>query len=319
MKRIAAIILAVALVLTVLCSCSGKDDNNKTSSGGKVNVITTIFPPYDFTRQIGGDKVNVSMLLKPGMESHSFEPSPKDIVNIQNCDLFIYVGGESDEWVKTILESDDKKPGRIIALMDCVDTVEETTVEGMTAEKEEGEESGEKEYDEHVWTSPKNAIAISKKISSALQEIDPENKGVYETNTVNYSKELSKLDGEFREVVDSAKTKLLIFGDRFPFRYFTDEYGLGYFAAFPGCSAETEPSAATISFLIEKTKEKKIPAVFKIEFSNGKVAQTIADASGAKVLMMHSCHNVDGESMEKGATYISLMEGNLKNLKEALS
>ena len=315
MKKIIALILAGIMALSVLCACNSEDDNNKTD--GKLKVITTIFPPYDFTRQIVGDKIDLSMLLKPGMESHSFEPSPKDIVNIQNCDLFIYVGGESDEWVRTILESDDKKPKKIIALMDCVDTVEEATVEGMTAE--EHEEGEEKEYDEHVWTSPKNAVTITKKIAEILDELDPSDKKIYDENTRQYCAQLTQLDNEFRETVDSAKNKLVVFGDRFPFRYFTDEYGLGYFAAFPGCSAETEPSAATISFLIDKVKEKNIPVVFKIEFSSGKVAKTIAEPSGAKVLEFHSCHNVDADGFNNGETYVSLMKKNLKNLKEALS
>ena len=315
MKKIIALILAGIMALSVLCACNSEDDNNKTD--GKLKVITTIFPPYDFTRQIAGDKIDLSMLLKPGMESHSFEPSPKDIVNIQNCDLFIYVGGESDEWVRTILESDDKKPKKIIALMDCVDTVEEATVEGMTAE--EHEEGEEKEYDEHVWTSPKNAVTITKKIAEILDELDPSDKKIYDENTRQYCAQLTQLDNEFRETVDSAKNKLVVFGDRFPFRYFTDEYGLGYFAAFPGCSAETEPSAATISFLIDKVKEKNIPVVFKIEFSSGKVAKTIAEPSGAKVLEFHSCHNIDADGFNNGETYVSLMKKNLKNLKEALS
>ena len=315
MKKIIALILAGIMALSVLCACNSEDDNNKTD--GKLKVITTIFPPYDFTRQIAGDKIDLSMLLKPGMESHSFEPSPKDIVDIQSCDLFIYVGGESDEWVRTILESDDKKPKKIIALMDCVDTVEEATVEGMTAE--EHEEGEEKEYDEHVWTSPKNAVTITKKIAEILNELDPSDKKIYDENTRQYCAQLTQLDNEFRETVDSAKNKLVVFGDRFPFRYFTDEYGLGYFAAFPGCSAETEPSAATISFLIDKVKEKNIPVVFKIEFSSGKVAKTIAEPSGAKVLEFHSCHNVDADGFNNGETYVSLMKKNLKNLKEALS
>lgn len=315
MKKIIALILAGIMALSVLCACNSEDDNNKTD--GKLKVITTIFPPYDFTRQIAGDKIDLSMLLKPGMESHSFEPSPKDIVDIQSCDLFIYVGGESDEWVRTILESDDKKPKKIIALMDCVDTVEEATVEGMTAE--EHEEGEEKEYDEHVWTSPKNAVTITKKIAEILDELDPSDKKIYDENTRQYCAQLTQLDNEFRETVDSAKNKLVVFGDRFPFRYFTDEYGLGYFAAFPGCSAETEPSAATISFLIDKVKEKNIPVVFKIEFSSGKVAKTIAEPSGAKVLEFHSCHNVDADGFNNGETYVSLMKKNLKNLKEALS
>lgn len=316
MKKIIALILSAVILLLMLCACGGNDD---TKTDGKLKIIATIFPPYDFARQIGGDYIDLTMLLKPGMESHNYEPSPKDIVNIRNSDLFIYVGGESDEWVKTILESDEKKPKKIIALMDCVDTVEETTVEGMTAGEKKSENGEEIELDEHVWTSPKNAITITKKISQAMAELDPGNKKIYDENTRNYSAQLTQLDEQFRQTVESAKNKLVIFGDRFPFRYFTDEYGLGYFAAFPGCSSETEPSAATISFLIDQVREKKIPVVFKIEFSNGKVAQTIAEPIGAKVLEMHSCHNIDADSMKNGATYLSLMKQNLNNLKEALS
>ncbi len=314
MKRIIACMLAVVTMLSLLCGCENEKDEK---TDGKLNVIATIFPPYDFTRQIAGDEVNLSMLLKPGMESHHFEPSPKDIINIRNCDLFIYVGGESDEWVKTILESNDKKPRKIIALMDCVDTVEEAVTEGMTGEEET--DGDEKEYDEHVWTSPKNAITITKKIAQALDELDPGHKKLFDENTRQYAVQLTQLDQQFRETVDQSERKLLIIGDRFPFRYLTDEYGLGYYAAFPGCSSETEPSASTISFLIQKVKEKKVPVVFKIEFSNGKVASTVAEPTGAKVLELHSCHNVDADSMQNGVTYLSLMQQNLRNIKEALS
>ena len=314
MKKIIAVTMAVLTAMIVLCACKPVSDKD---SEGKIKIVTTIFPPYDFAKQIGGDNVSVSMLLKPGMESHNFDPTPQDIIKIQDADIFIYVGGESDEWVKDILESDDKKPEKVIALMECVDTVQEDTIVGMTAGKEE--DSDEIEYDEHVWTSPVNAITISKKISSVLSEIDPENKSTYEKNVNEYSKELSVLDNDFKNAVINAKNKTIVFADRFPFRYFADEYGLSYFAAFPGCSTDTEPSASTISFLINKVEEKSIPVVFTIEFSNGKIADTICEATGAKRLEMHSCHNLSAEMMDKGVTYVSLMRNNLKNLKEALN
>ncbi len=314
MKKLTAIILSAVFVLTLFCGCTtvgNKDDE------GKLNVVTTIFPPYDFVRQIAGDNVNVSMLLKPGTESHNYDPTPKDIIKIQDADLFIYVGGESDEWVRDILESDDKQPRKIIALTDCVDTVQEDITTGMTVESES---DGDKiEYDEHVWTSPVNAITISKKITQALQELDTKNKKVYEKNMLEFARDLSALDNDFRETVENAENKVLIFADRFPMRYFADEYGLAYFAAFPGCSSEMEPSAATVSFLIDKVKSKKIPVVFTIEFSNGKVADTICEATGAKKLEFHSCHNVSQKMLDDGATYISIMRTNLKNLKEALA
>ena len=315
MKKIICLILSVMLIVVMLCACDISDSNGN-GDGKKVSVITTIFPSYDFARQVGGENVDLTMLIKPGMESHNYDPTPQDIIKIQECDLFIYTGGESDEWVKDILESGDEQPKKTLALMDCVDTVQEDTVEGMTAQQEEGDEI---EYDEHVWTSPKNALTISKKISEALIELDPENENTYKKNTNNYAKELSVLDNEFAEVVDNGKRRLLIFGDRFPFRYFADEFGLSYFAAFPGCSSETEPSAATVSFLIDKVQEKKIPVVFTIEFSNGKVADTICEATGVKKLEMHSCHNVTQEDFNKGITYVSLMRENLGNLREALA
>lgn len=309
MKKITAIVMSVLVLVGCLCACKPTDIDNESS--GKLNVVTTIFPPYDFARQVGGDNVNVTMLLKPGMESHNYDPTPKDIEKIQKADLFIYVGGESDEWVRDILKSDDKQPKMVLSLMDCVDTVQKDTVAGMTAKKEENND--EIEYDEYVWTSPKNAITISKKISEQLKELDQKNEMAYEKNTIYYAKELSSLDKEFSDVVEGAGNKTIIFGDRFPFRYFADEYGLSYFAAF------TEPSEETISFLINKVNEKKIPVVFMIEFSDGKVADTICEATGAKKLEIHSCRNVSQKMFDSGATYISIMRNNLKNLKEALS
>lgn len=325
MKKILAIIITSVMLVATLCACSNNENSvSKTQSGsgdsdGKISVVTTIFPPYDFARQVGGDNVDLTMLLKPGTESHNYDPTPQDIIKIQNCDLFIYVGGESDEWVKDILESNDSKPKKIISLMDCVDTVQEEIVEGMEQDKDEDDDSHKIEYDEHVWTSPKNAIIISKKISSALIELDKDNEKTYEKNTTEYSQKLSLLDSKFQNIVDNAKRKTIIFGDRFPMRYFADEYGLKYYAAFPGCSSETEPSAATVSFLIDKVKAEKIPVVFSIEFSNGKVADTICEDTGAKKLTFHSCHNVTQEQFDSGVTYIDLMNQNAENIKEALS
>lgn len=314
MKRLTAIILSMALLALLLCGCKINNDKDDDS---KLNVVTTIFPPYDFVRQIGGDNVNISMLLKPGTESHNYDPTPKDIIKIQDADLFIYVGGESDEWVRDILESDDKQPKKVIALTECVDTVQEDITTGMTVDEEN--DSDKIEYDEHVWTSPKNALTISRKIEEVLEEIDNKNKKVYEKNMLEYARELSSLDNDFKDTVSKAKNKTMIFADRFPMRYFADEYGLGYFAAFPGCSSDMEPSAATISFLINKVKEKKIPVVFTIEFSSGKIADTICEATNAKRLEFHSCHNISQKMFDDGATYISIMRNNLKNLKEALN
>ena len=317
MKKILALILSVSLCIVSLCACGDTRNNNS----GKLSVVATIFPPYDFTRQIAGDKTDLTMLLKPGMESHDYDPTPQDIIKIQNADLFIYVGGESDEWVKDLLDSADKKPKKTIALIDCVDAVEEETVEGMEHEEEEDEsgDSDEKEYDEHVWTSPVNAVEIVKSISEGLQSLDKDNADTYKKNTDDYCKKLSSLDSEFEEIVQNGKRNTVVFGDRFPFRYFTDRYGLEYSAAFPGCSSQTEPSAATVSYLIDKVNEEKIPVVFCIEFSNGKIADTICESTGAKKMEFHSCHNVTKQDFENGVTYLQIMNNNKNVLREALA
>jgi zinc transport system substrate-binding protein len=256
------------------------------------------------------------MLLPPGAESHSFEPTPRDIIRVQNCDVFIYGGGESDAWVETILESLDTSRMEIITLMDCVDVVEELIVEGMQEEEEEEEEGPE--YDEHVWTSPRNARLIVRKIADVLKRRDGANAAEYERNTVSYLEKLTDLDSSFQTMIDGARRKTFIFGDRFPFRYFADAYGLSYFAAFPGCSTETECSAATIAFLINKVRAEQIPVVFHIELSNEKIADIICEGTGAKKLLLHAVHNVSRREFDSGATYYDLMSNNLRNLREAL-
>ncbi|MDR0599358.1 MAG: metal ABC transporter substrate-binding protein [Treponema sp.] len=288
-------------------------------------MITTIFPPYDFVRTItalprknaspGGTAVKLTMLLKPGAESHSYEPSPQDIIAIQNAGLFIYVGGESEEWANRILDSMDGSKTRIIALMDCVDPVEEEIVEGM--EQDEDGEAGPA-YDEHVWTSPRNAKRIVEKIARALCEADPPNAGLYERNAAACLAELDALDGEFRAIVSGAARKTLIFADRFPLRYFIDAYNLNYYAAFPGCSTETEPSAAVVAFLINKIRAEKIPVVFHLEFSNGRMADAISESTGADKRLFHSAHNVSRDELAAGITYVEIMRRNEAALREAL-
>ncbi|MGF7145112.1 zinc transport system substrate-binding protein [Anaerotaenia torta] len=500
MKKSISIMLMLILIITVMSGCA--KSGNPSDSADKISVVSTIFAPYDFVREIVGDKAEITMLLPPGSESHSYEPTPQDIIKIQNCDVFVYVGGDSDAWVHEVLESMDTSKMKIITLMDCVEAVEEELVEGMeddhghdhgsedfdpanvkdrpmsdfnggwisgiplindgsldeyiehTAEEnqltweerkaalltqwasdydnltidnntltigtlsgeyaykgyqitesdhgasvwynfeivtpveglpsylsfhdheygyeeehhdedeheEEHEEIGhihlkygnegfdaliskedwaafyfdsshsgkeigefmagheheDAELDEHVWTSPRNAKLIVQKISDALCEADSTNAELYKENTASYLTQLDELDAAFREVAASASHKTLIFGDRFPFRYLVDAYGLEYFAAFPGCSTETEASAATVAFLIDKTKAESIPVVFHIELSNQKMADTISEATGAKVLLLHSCHNVTKAEIESGVSYLDLMKQNVENLKEAL-
>ena len=315
MKRL-IVFVCVLLSLATIVSAGGRRETKNTA--GKINVVTTIFPPYDFVREIAGERVNLSMLLPPAAESHSFEPTPQDIVKVQNSDVFIYVGGESDAWVQRILSSLDTSRIDIITLMDCVEVVEEEIVEGMQEEEEEGEGEEEAEYDEHVWTSPRNTQLIVRKIADVLKGRDAPNAAAYEKNTAAYIAKLTELDASFQKVVDGAKRKTFIFGDRFPFRYFADAYGLSYYAAFPGCSTETECSAATVAFLINKVRAEKIPVVFYIELSNEKIADTICEETGAKKLLLHAVHNVSKRDFEGGASYYGLMSQNIKNLREAL-
>lgn len=312
-------VIKFILILCMLVVLGGCTEKEKKDEEEKLKVVTTIFPPYDFARAIAGDQVELSMLLKPGAESHSYEPTPQDILKIQDCDVFIYVGGESDEWVRQILESVDTKGKQIITLMDMVEPVKEETVEGMQEEHlEEQEEGHEMEYDEHVWTSPINAVAISEGILKALKQEAPEHAKDYEKRAAAYEEKLKNLDKRFRELTSKAKRNTIVVGDRFPFRYFVEAYGLKYYAAFPGCVAESEPSAATVAFLIDKVKSEKIPVVFTIELSNGKMSQMIAEETGAKICLFHSCHNLSAEDFEAGETYLSLMEKNYKAMKEAL-
>lgn len=494
MNRWIAFALTAVLALTLVGG-----GQTKTLADDRLSIVATSFAPYDFARVIAGDAANVTMLLPPAAESHSYEPTPQDIIKIQNCDVFVYVGGDSDAWVDGVLASMDTSNMKIVTLMDCVEVVKEEIVEGMEEEgghehgeeefdpskvqerpmsdfdgawisgipliqegaldeylqhaaeaaevtfeeqkattlarwasdydtlaignnkltingveaeysgkgysivetdhgtsvwyqyqiiapnpdlptylifndhkvaseeaneeaDEEHEEIGhfhlrygnesfetlldskdgatfyfdssytsaqigefmagheeESEYDEHVWTSPKNAKLIVQKILDALCEVDSANATIYTQNAEAYLAELDTLDQAFQAVVDSAARKTIVFGDRFPFRYFADAYGLQYFAAFPGCSTETEPSAATVAFLIDKVKAEQIPVVFHVELSSERMANTISEETGAKVLLFHACHNVSRDDFESGASYLSLMTRNVDALKEALN
>ncbi|MDO5519524.1 MAG: metal ABC transporter substrate-binding protein [bacterium] len=337
MKRIELkIVVMLTLVMALLTGCAGGKDVANTTSGQadkKLKVVSTIYAPFDFARQVAKDNAEVTLLLKPGAESHSYEPTPQDIITIQNCDVFVYVGGENDKWVDKVLDSIDNKQMKIIKLLDCVNAVEEEHKEGMQDAHEEEEhdhedeheddheehEHEEHELDEHVWTSPKNAIAISKKMQQVFSEADPEHAEAYKENLASYVTELEKLDRAFGDVVSTAKRKTIIFGDRFPLRYFVDAYGLDYYAAFSGCSTDTEVSAGTIAFLTDKIKEEAIPVVFKIELSSGNIANSIADSTNTKVLTFYACHNISKDDYEAGMAYTDFMWKNVDTLKEALN
>lgn len=332
LNRCAICIICMLLMCTITMCFSGcnKDSND---NGNNIKVVTTIFPAYDFAKQIGMERVNVDLLIAPGAEVHSYEPSPQDIIKISESDIFIYVGGENDSWVDGILDTIDSSKIKIIKLMDCVEVVEEEYVEGMEKEDEHTDEDkhadkdentdndghNHKEWDEHVWTSPVNAVKICKKIENVLSEIDSENSRYYEDNYNKYEQKLEELDQAFKDVISTGKRNELIFADRFPVRYFTEEYGLKYYAAFPGCSSDTEASASTIAFLIDKIKEDKIPVVLQIELSTGNIAKTISEETGARVYTFYACHNLTKEDFKAGKTYLDFMWKNVETLKIALN
>lgn len=303
MKRLIAALLCLCLML---CGCTAQPE--KPHDETKLQIVCTSFPAYDFAREIAGDRAELTLLIKPGSEVHSYEPTPKDMIRIQESDLFICNGGESEQWAKTLITPELNT----IYMMGCVDTVEESADGIYNAE------DGEPELDEHVWTSPLNAIKISEEICDALCKLDTDNAEAYKTNFAAYKAQLMALDREFRQVIKNSGKHTLVFADRFPMRYFALEYGLDCYAAFPGCSSETEPSAKTVAYLIDRVREDKIPAVLYMEFSNQKMADVICEDTGCKKLPFYSAHSVSAEQFEQGVSYLDLMRINLNSLKEAL-
>lgn len=302
-KMLAAGLLCVLL----LAACAPAAPEPET---GKLHIVAAIFPAYDFARAAAGDLAEVTMLLPPGAESHSYEPTPADILAVQDCDLFFYLGGESDAWVEGILET-VRPGGRVLRMMDCVELLEEE--EDHHHDHSGGEVA---ELDEHVWTSPENAAAITRAVGEALAELDRAHQAEYRANAGAYAGQLEELDQDFSDFFDGASGKTMVFGDRFPLRYFAERYGLDCRAAFPGCGGQTEPSAAVIASLIKLVEAESLSTVWYIEFSNHLVADSVAEAAGVETAMFHSCHNVAREDLEAGVTYLSLMRGNLSALKE---
>lgn len=300
LKKIACLIASLALAVG-LCGCSDiQSDDDK-----KISIVTTIFPAYDFARQIFGDTAEITLLLKPGMESHSYDPSARDIVRIEKCDLFIFNGGESDSWVDSILKSTSNV--NTLRMMDAVEVLSEEHAEGMELDHDDGDTD---EYDEHIWTSPKNAAKIVENIKSSAVKLVPENAALYENSAQDYIDKINALDAEFRELL-AGEERYFVFGDRFPLLYFFKEYGLNYYAAFPGCGSETEPSARTIAFLGDKLSDSDtVPAVFYIELSNHKLADTLAWDKGLSSYEFHTCHNITADDFEAGESYVSLMKRN---------
>lgn len=306
-KNLKILILLFATLFIGVGAILMFSDSHKRSD--KISIVTTNFPAYDFARAVAGNKADIKMLIKPGAEVHDFEPSPSDIIDIKNSDLFICNGGESDEWIEDNLIGDTK----VFKMMDAVELVEEEAVEGMESEAEEAE------YDEHVWTSLRNAQKIIDRLTNTLSEISSENKAYFEQNAKKYNQRLASIDARFQEIISEAKRKTLVFGDRFPLRYFVEDYGLDYYAAFPGCSDQTEASNQTIAFLVDKVKSERIPVVLKIEMSSDAIARTITRETGVKYLTFNSVHTISAEDFSSGKTYADIMEDNLEVLREALN
>ncbi len=317
-KTILTLLMCIALIVTLI-GCQSKAD---ITDSGKLNIVVTGFVQYDITKSIVKDLCSVSMLIKPGSEVHTYEPTPSDIMKIQSADLFICTGGESDNWTHNILEGNDKL--RVVRLMDLCNLYHESFSQGMqgahqhTHNDAHNHESYEG-FDEHVWTSPRNVIKIAEGLREILCEIDNANKDLYSQNASSFTQQLSELDSELCELVRTSKRNTIVVGDRFPFVYLANDYNLEYFAAFPGCASNTEPSAKTVMFLIDKVKKEKIPVIFSKEFSNGKIAQAISLQTSSQMLTLHSCSNVTADEFSSGETYITLMQKNIINLRKALN
>ena len=334
MKNVFSALLAALMLAGMLAGCMNSSEvpmgsataapsQTEAPAHTKISIVTTIFPEYDWVREILGDKADsaeITMLLDNGVDLHSYQPTADDLIKLSDCDLFVYVGGESDEWVEDALKSAANRDRKVINLLEILgdSAKEEETVEGMQEEEEDQEE---KEYDEHVWLSLKNAKTLVGAISAALQELDPDNKDTYAANADAYGQKLSALDAEYQKAVSAGSYKTLLFGDRFPFRYLVDDYGLSYYAAFAGCSAESEASFETVSFLARKVDEGKLPCVLTIEGKNHKIAETIVQNTAGKnqkILTMDSMQSTTSQDVANGTTYLSLMAKNLDVLKEAL-
>lgn len=364
LRKTVVLLLSVSMIFS-LVGCSGTKTSDKEKEY-RLKIVTSLFPYYDMARAVIGDVkgIDLKMIVTPGQDSHSFEPTPSDVIQMENADVLIYNGGSLETWIDTLLDSLNNKKQIQMKMMDYVDVLNEEIVEGMDTRFEEHDhdenshkednhnkenhkedshseenhkednhsedssndsefhnEDSEEEHeetDEHIWTSPVNEIIMTEKICEALSKALPEEKENFQKNAENYISQLKELDNEFRTIVENAKTNEIIFADKFPLQYFAKEYGLKYYAAFPGCGSDMEPSAKTIAFLVDKIKEDNIKAVFYLELSSHIVADAIETDTGAKPLQFNSCHNITQKQFDSGVTYVDLMKKNVNNLKIAL-
>jgi zinc transport system substrate-binding protein len=326
-KKTAVLAAALMLVTAILTGCgSAEPSDGATKGADRLKIVCTIFPEYDWAAEILGDQaenVELTLLLKNGADLHSYQPTVADMVKISDADLFVYVGGESDFWVDEVLADRKNEDQIALNLMDILEDEirEEEQVEGMQEARGHEEEEDETEYDEHVWLSLRNAKVVCEALTEALCELDETHQSEYKENMEVYAAKLEALDAAYQQVVDQAACPVLLFGDRFPFRYLAEDYGLSYYAAFSGCSAETEASFGTITFLAGKVDELGLPVVFSIDGSDQKIARVIAEntiAKNAEVRVLDSMQSVSAADIEAGENYLSIMERNLEALKEAL-
>ena len=330
MKRILTLFLTLALILS-LAACAAPGEK---ADDGKIQIVATLFPYYDFARAIAGGRADVTLLLSPGREAHSFEPTPLDAVTISEADVFLYNGGEGEYWVEEMLDAAGEHIAVKARMMDHVDALGEEFSEGMQGadahdhdhdhgdhdhESGEAHDSDEIEYDEHIWTSPKNAAILCRAVCDAICKADPANEDFYRANCDDYCAQIEALDARFADLCESAPRKLLVFADRFPMLYFCREFGLDYRAAFHGCSGDTEPSLATIKFLIDKVENENIPVVYTIDFGTKKVAAVVSECTGAAIETIYSMQTVSRADFDAGETYLTLMERNFEALRKGLN
>ena len=331
MKRIITLFLTLALTLS-LAACAAPGEK---ADDGRLQIVATLFPYYDFARTIAGDRADVTLLLSPGREAHSFEPTPLDAVTISEADVFLYNGGEGEYRDEEMLDAAGEHIAVKARMMDYVDALGEEFSEGMQGADEHGHDhdhddhdhdheedehdSDEIEYDEHLWTSPKNAALLCRAVCESICRAAAENADVYRANCEDYCAQLEELDARFSALCESAPRKLLIFADRFPMLYFCREYGLDYRAAFHGCSGDTEPSLATIKFLIDKVEDENIPVVYTIDFGTKKVAAVVSECTGAAIETIYSMQTVSRADFDAGETYLTLMERNFEALRKGLN
>lgn len=317
MKKIILIIFLIVIALTIIfvAITVGTDE----MSTDKIKVTASNFASYDFLRAIIGDNDNIELtfLLGAGKDAHSYDPTAQDLITIQESDLFVYIGGEMESWSDRVLSTLDTSDTKIICIANDIETIEEQEIDGAEEDDEEDEEGA---FDEHIWTSPANAIIMINSLEKAMEELDPENSSQYQGNAALYISQIEDIDTQIQEIVDNRVRNRLVFGDKMPMQYFIDYYGLEVSAAFSGCSTETEPSAQTITYLVDKAKEEEIPVILYVELNDGTVAETIANevGNGCQALQIQTLHNISKEDFDNGETWVSLMERNLAVLKEAL-